>query len=396
MRAPWAVAVAVRTVALAGRALPVAFATLAVAAGTLAVPSGASAALAVGEGATQPGSPPVRELAIVASGDLLIHQPVWAQALANGRGRYDFRPMFQAIRPIVRRADLAICHVETPMGAGALSGFPVFNSPPELARAIAWAGWDACTTASNHSVDRGLTGVTTTLRALERAGVRHAGTARSPRESNRILLLEAKGVRVALLSYTYGTNGIPAPTPWAVSLLSRARVAADARQARRLGADLVIASFHWGVEYVHEPTSEQRTLAHALLRRGTVDLILGQHAHVVQPIRRLHGRFVVFGEGNLLSAQSTACCPGPTQDGLIAVVRARTIGERVTVTRVDYVPVWVERPTFVVRPVRSSLAVLRRRGLAPSSLAAALATSWQRTTGVVGRTPWTRPLDGAP
>lgn len=363
-----------------------------VAVAALAVPVGASAALAVGDGVTRPGRSPVRELVIVASGDLLIHQPVWAQALANGGGRYDFRPMFRAIRPIVRRSDLALCHVETPMGAGALSGFPVFNSPPELARAIAWAGWDACSTASNHSVDRGLAGVATTLGALERAGVRHTGTARSRRESRRILLLETRGVRVALLSYTYGTNGIPAPTPWSVRLLSRARVAADARRARRLGADLVIGNFHWGVEYVHEPTSEQRRLARALLSRGTLDLIVGQHAHVVQPIRRVHGRFVVFGEGNLLSAQSTACCPGPTQDGLIAFVRARVSGERATVTRVDYVPVWVERPTFVVRPVGARLGVLRRRGLAGSSLAAALRTSWQRTTAVVGRTPWTRPL----
>lgn len=360
----------------------------------VAAPAPGSAAVAVSGTESVPGETAVREVTIVASGDLLVHQPVWARALANGGGRYDFRPMFRAIRPVVRGASLALCHAETPLVPGAPSGYPLFRTPPALARAIAWAGWDACSTASNHSVDQGREGIRTTLRALARAGVRHTGTARTRREDERILFLDADGVRVAFLSYTYGTNGLPLPRPWSVDVIDARAIARDGRRARRRGADLVVVNLHWGAEYVHRPTAAQRDLADRLLRRRAVDLIVGQHAHVVQPIRRLHRRFVVYGEGNLLSAQTSACCPGPTQDGLIAVVRVRATERRVRVTRVDYVPIYVRRPDFVVLPVGSHLKRLRKASAAAGTEAAALRASWRGTVSVVGRSRRTRPLLG--
>lgn len=361
----------------------------------LAAAAPGGAAVAVSETESVPGeATAVRELTIVASGDLLVHQPVWARALAHGGGRYDFRPMFRAIRPVVRSAALALCHVETPMAPGAPSGYPIFRTPPALARAIAWAGWDACSTASNHSVDQGREGVRTTLRALARAGVRHAGTARTRREARRIAIMDVEGVRVAFLSYTYGTNGLPLPRPWSVDLIDPRSIARDGRRARRRGADLVVVNLHWGAEYVHQPTAAQRALASRLLRRRAVDLIVGQHAHVVQPIRRLHRRFVVFGEGNLLSAQTSACCPGPTQDGLLAVIRVRASERRARVTRVHYVPVYVRRPDFTVLPVGRRLAQLERTGRGAGAEAAALRASYRRTVSVVGRSRWTRPLPG--
>src|SRR5829696_4992807 len=127
--------------------------------------------------------PPPRDvrLSVLASGDLLVHAPV-ASAAATATG-YDFRPLLAPVRPIVRRADLALCHAETPIGAGPRSGYPLFNAPPALATAVRWTGFDACSTASNHSLDRGARGVATTLRTLRRAGVRATGTARSRRES---------------------------------------------------------------------------------------------------------------------------------------------------------------------------------------------------------------------
>ena len=354
----------------------------------LAAAPSAGAVLAVSEEIA------VRELTLVASGDLLIHQPVWSRALANGGDRYAFRPMFRAIRPVVRGADLALCHVETPLRPGAPSGYPVFRTPPALARAIAWAGWDACSTASNHSVDQGREGVRTTLRALAGAGVRHTGTARTRREDRRILFLDADGVRIAFLSYTYGTNGIPLPRPWSVDLIDPRAIARDGRRARRRGAELVVVNLHWGAEYVHQPTAAQRALANRLLRRRAVDLVLGQHAHVVQPIGRVRRRFVVYGEGNFLSAQSSACCPGPTQDGLVAVVRLRVEGGRARVRRVDYVPIYVRRPDYVVLPVGRRLRYLARHGGSASAEAVALRASWRRTVDVVGRSARTRPLAG--
>ncbi|HEU4448474.1 MAG TPA: CapA family protein [Gaiellaceae bacterium] len=389
--APAAAALAVA----AGGAVPSTAAARIDVLGGSAPPADADAALAVADVETRASRPGARTLTLVASGDLLIHQPVWARALALGGGeRYDFRPLFRATRPLLRGADLALCHVETPLRRGAPSGYPVFRTPPALARAIAWAGWDACSTASNHSVDQGMPGVRTTLRALGRAGVRHAGTARTRRESRRITLLDVGGVRIALLSYTYGTNGIPPPTSWSVNLIDARGIARDGRRARRRGADFVVVNLHWGAEYVHAPTSDQRTLARRLLRRRAVDLVLGQHAHVVQPIGRVRRRFVVYGEGNFLSAQSSACCPGPTQDGLVAVVRLRVEGGRARVRRVDYVPIYVRRPDYVVLPVGRRLRYLARHGGSASAEASALRASWRRTVDVVGRSARTRPLAG--
>jgi Bacterial capsule synthesis protein PGA_cap len=327
----------------------------------------------------------------VATGDLLIHQPLWARAWANGRGRYDFRPMFREVRPIVRGADLAFCHLETPLGAGPPSGYPIFNTPPELARAVAWAGWDACSTASNHSVDGGQSGIESTTRALDRAGIRHTGSFRSPADARRLLLLEANGVRVAFLSYTYGTNGLPRPHSWSVNLASAGEIARDARRARRRGADLVVVNLHWGSEYVHQPSAQQVALARALSKRRAADVIVGQHAHVVQPIRRVAGRFVVFGEGNLLSYQTARCCPAAAQDGLIAILHVRLIGRIARVTGVSYVPTRVRHPDFVVEPVGLRLRRLDRLGRGGSAEARALLASYRHTVAVVGRGPRIRP-----
>ena len=355
-----------------------------------------AAVLPRGEAAPLPHAPRpaarVRTFDIVASGDILLHTPILRLAHDPVTGRYDFRPMFAPIRPIVRRAALALCHVETPIGAGAPSSYPIFNAPRELADAIRWTGWDACSTASNHSVDRGAEGVATTRRHLARVGVRASGTARTRRESRRITLLRVRGLRIALLSYTYGTNGLPLPTPWSVNLISRARVVADARRARRRGADLVLVNFHWGSEYVHAPNAQQRELARFLLRRRVVDAILGQHAHVVQPIRRIARRFVVYGEGNLISSQTIACCASETQNGLIAVLRVRVARARASIARVDYIPIRVRHPDHRVVPVGAVLERLRAAGRGATGAAQELRRSFADTVSRAGRSRFTRPI----
>jgi hypothetical protein len=327
-------------------------------------------------------SPVVRQFDIVASGDLLIHSPIYQLALSLGHGTYDFRPMLAPIRRIISRAALAICHVETPMGAGPLSGYPVFNAPAELATAIRWTGWDACDTASNHSVDRGQSGIDSTLDALDRAGVRHAGSYRTAAAARRILMLRVQGLKIAFLAYAYGLNGLPSPEPWSVNIISLSKITADARRARRLGASLVIVNLHWGTEFQHEPNSDQASLADTLLRRHVVDAIIGQHAHVVQPIRQIAGRFVVYGEGNLLSAQHFR---QDVQDGIIAVFHVRAVGAVARITGIDYIPIWVERPGTVVVLVGAELAKLTARGQGDGFLAAELRESYQRTVEAVGQ-----------
>jgi len=314
------------------------------------------------------------EFTVAASGDLLVHEPVAARALANGGGRrYDFRPMFGSIRNRIEGADLALCHMETPLVSGPVRGYPSFRTPPALARSVRAVGWDVCSTASNHSLDAGQFGIDTTLHALDRAKLRHAGTARTGAEARRSTILEAKGIKVAFLSFTAVSNGQSVPHPWSFNWADAGRIKADARRARRRGAQAVIVNLHWGTEYSHAISSAQATLARQLTRSPAITAIVGQHVHVVQPIRRVNGKPVVFGEGNLLSNQTSACCPAEAQDGLIALIDFVATGGRVKATRVRYIPTWVRHPDYRVLPA------------SPGSL------SWKRTVPAAGRRPGIAP-----
>jgi hypothetical protein len=311
-------------------------------------------------------------LEIAVSGDLLIHGPVSAQALVYGGGeRYEFRPMLRRLRRIVRRADLGICHLEQPLTAGVPSGEPVFRAPQGLAGAIAWTGWDACSTASNHSLDGGIEGIDFTLKRLDRVGVRHSGTNSSP-TAPRAAMLKAKGIEVALLAYTDLIPGLTPPEEgWRLNMAEPERILADAREARRDGADVVIVSLHWGIEYQHEPSEFQRRVARRLTVSPDVMALIGQHVHVVQPVRRVNGKPVVYGEGNLLSNQTAACCPPESQDGMVVLLDIRAGPEGVEVPRVRYVPTEVAHPSFEVVPAGE--------------------VSRARTIGYVGRRSWLVP-----
>ena len=192
------------------------------------------------------------------------------------------------------------------------------------------------------------------------------------------------GVRVAFLAYTEFTNGIPLPHPWSVNLAGAARILADAHQALLDGAQVVIVNLHWGDEYVPQPSSFQVALAKKLTRSADITAIVGQHVHVAQPIRIINGKPVVFGEGNLISNQTSACCPAASQDGMIVLltIAVDSRGARVTVVR--YVPVWVRHPDYVVLPA----GVAWRTDPAD---AAALRASYERTVAVAGRGPRIQP-----
>jgi poly-gamma-glutamate synthesis protein (capsule biosynthesis protein) len=336
--------------------------------------------------------PPQRRATFAFSGDILPHDPVIESARRHGDGALDFRPMFARIAPIVGWADFAICHLETPIAPDGepLSAAPRYGVPKEIAAGIASAGYDRCSTASNHSLDRGTAGIDATVTALAKAGLSAAGTARTAEEAAAPGVFEVNGIGVGHLSYTWGFNGfnLPAGQPWRANLIDPARIRADALRARGAGAEVVIVSLHWGNEGDSTVTSYQRDVAAEVMDSGLVDLIVGHHAHVVQPIEQVTGRWpsprwIVFGMGNSLSNMPTGAVPGAnTQDGIIVTV---TVDERedgtFTVERPVVYPTWVDRTGgHVIRPVLSDLA----DPATPAGVRAELAISLERTRRVVG------------
>ncbi len=328
--------------------------------------------------ATKPTAPKPVRLTVEVNGDLLIHSPVWEQALVDGHGRYDFYPMLREIAPYIKQADLAICHVETPMTPRPPTGYPVFNTPPALASAIKKTGWRICDTASNHSVDEGQYGIDQTGRALDRAGLLHTGSFPSRAAQKRTVMITVKGVRIAFLAYTEMTNGIPLPHPWSVNLIHLSAVRRAARLARERGAQVVIVNFHWGDEDVSQPSAFQMSTARALAGDPDITAIVGQHVHVVQPIERVHHKLVVFGEGQLLSNETAACCPIETEDGMMVFLHILVKGDKSKVTSISYVPTWNRHPDYAVLPIGEAL---RRH----QEVAQVLRDSYNRTVSVAGR-----------
>jgi poly-gamma-glutamate capsule biosynthesis protein CapA/YwtB (metallophosphatase superfamily) len=324
------------------------------------------------------------ELTLSFSGDLLIHSPVYGQALTLGGGSsYDFAPLFEQVRPYVKDVDLAFCHVEVPMTPAPPSSYPIFNTPPALAKGIAATGWDACDTASNHSLDQGEEGIAETIKALEQAGVKHPGSATSERERSKPLILKAGGVKIAYLAYTSDTNGIPVPKPYELNLINKERILEDAKRARQAGADAVIVNLHWSInftpEYVGEPSSQQRELATELAKSPAITALVGQGPHVVQPITRIGGKPVIFSEGNLISNQGAdAGLAEASQDGYIALLDLLVDGRGARVTGVRYVPTWVDHSDYEVLPIGDALK-------AGEADAATLEASYDRTVGTTGR-----------
>jgi hypothetical protein len=264
-------------------------------------------------------TPPRRTATILGSGDVLIHPPLWQQAHTDARGEgrrgYDFGPMYASIAPDVRAADLATCEMETPLAPpqGPFVGWPDFNAPPQVLTALTGVGYDSCTTASNHTLDQGYPGLKRTLDELDAAGLRHTGSARRPQEAARPLIFTLpNGVRIGQLAYSFNFNGHEpaAGMSWEANLIDVPAILAAARRMKRAGADIVVLSMHWGVEYEHLATQEQREQAARLLRSPDIDVILGDHAHVVEPAQKIHGKWVFYCMGNQISRHEDPIADG--------------------------------------------------------------------------------------
>lgn len=326
-------------------------------------------------------------LTMAFAGDLLPHGPLNAVAASYGAASgsaYDYAPMLAPMRPILEGVDVAVCHLEVPMSPdGVITSYPSFGSPGELIDAVAVSGYDGCSTASNHSLDRGFAGIVATLDRMDARKLRHVGTARTEAEGAQAAVYDVDGAQVAHLSYAYDFNGyrIPADAPFAVDQIDVDRIRLDAALARQGGADLVVVSLHWGTEYRHEPSAYQRDVATRLLPNPDIDLVVGHHAHVVQPIEKVGGTFVVWGLGNQLANQAQ---PGRSDGLTVQVAAVKGDDGRYEVAAIEAIPTLVDAGgSFEVWPIVASL----RDPTIPPERRQRLIESYDRTAAVLATVP---------
>lgn len=326
----------------------------------------------------------LRSATLSFSGDVLLHSRVWREAAAGADERdpdgFDFSPMFAPVADRIAAVDWAVCHLEVNLAAdnAGLASFPIFRGPGAIATDLAAIGFDACSTASNHSLDGRTSATFETIEVLEAAGLRHTGTARSPLEREQSPFIDVNGIRIAHLAYTYWFNGfeLPDDQPWAANQIDEERILADAEQARLDGAEVVILSLHWGDQYRHEPNTQQADLGPRLLASPAIDLIIGHHAHVVQPIERIDGKWLVYGVGNFLSNQTQL----PRRDELIVEVSiAEQPDGSFAVDRLGVVPVFLDLDTFQIWP--SGPAAIDPA--TPPELEPALTASYERVLAIL-------------
>ena len=294
---------------------------------------------------------------IIFAGDLMGHMPQH-NAAKQADGSYDYSPCFRYVKDYIQNADLAILNLEVPLAGKPYSGYPQFSAPDALAACAKEAGFDIMTTANNHCMDRGQKGLERTLQALDSLEIPHLGTYRNrtERDASQPLIIEVNGFTLALLTYTYGTNGIPVVAPNVVNFIDTAEMARDLRVAREQGAEYVITLIHWGIEYAVKANKEQEQTARWLLEHGC-DAVIGGHPHVVQnftldaiPDNDRYPEIVVYSMGNLVSNQRDVNCDGGimvelTLERMINLGPDNKTPSSTIFQSCSYLPYWVHRGT---------------------------------------------------
>lgn len=288
---------------------------------------------------------------IVAIGDTLCHSQNFKDAYDSSTGIYDFSPMFKYITKYFENATVCVGNLEASLAGPSrgYSGYPTFNTPEHLAVDLKELGLDIMTTANNHTLDMGYSGLTSTLNYLDEAGLEHTGSARSPEEQTKILFKDLNGIKTAFLAFTYGTNGIPVPSgkEYCVNLINKDFMKNKIDQAKAEGAELICVSMHWGDEYQTKPNATQKDLAEFLIKND-VQVILGCHPHVPEPIEMktvtmedgtTKSGFVIYSMGNFFSAQTFP----NTRNTLILNVQVRKDGKtnEISIDNATYTPLYV-------------------------------------------------------
>ena len=288
---------------------------------------------------------------IVAIGDTLCHSQNFKDAYNSNTGTYDFSPMFKYVTKYFENATVAVGNLEATLAGPSrpYTGYPTFNTPEALATDLKELGLDIMTTANNHALDIGYSGLVSTLNYLDAAGLEHTGRARSQEEQDKILMKDLNGIKTAFLSFTYGTNGIPLPEgkEYCVNLIDKDFIKSKIDQAKAEGAELICVSMHWGDEYKTKQNATQEDLANFLISND-VKVILGCHPHVLEPMEMktvtledgsTKTGFVIYSMGNFFSAQTYE----NTRNTLILNIQVRKNGEtnEISIDNATYTPVYV-------------------------------------------------------
>ena len=283
-------------------------------------------------------------------GDLMQHNSQLQSALNTETGIYDYSKCFEYVQPIISNADVAIGNLETTFGGPPYKGYPQFSSPFEYGKAMKNAGFDVLMTANNHSVDRYAKGLDNTIAVLDSLNIFHTGTYRTAnaREILSPLIVDVKGIKIAMLNYTFSTNGINVPAPFVVNKIDRNQIKSDLEHTRELNPDFVMIYFHWGNEYSTTPTSSQVSLSQFCLENGA-DMIVGAHPHVLQRVDKMaytrDGKsregYVFYSLGNFLTGFKGKLTSG---SAMIDVNIHKNVGTGETyISSAGFIPTWVQR-----------------------------------------------------
>lgn len=292
------------------------------------------------------------KISLLFIGDIMGHdEQIWS---AENRETHTFNydNVFQYIKPIIGDADITIANFEVTLAGTPYMGYPQFSSPAALATACKNAGIDYLVSANNHAADRGSKGIISTINKLDSIGIPHTGTFlnSASRDSLSPLIIQKNGISLALLNYTYGTNGIVVPPPVIVNMLDKDLITNDVKKARSLNPDFIILFIHWGTEYDTIPSKSQTELARYFKSIG-VDLVIGSHPHVVQKMERVKDstsgkeNVVVYSLGNFISNQRKP----KTDGGSIVRVELTKTGDKYAVSNAGYYLTWVYTPIVKYR-----------------------------------------------
>jgi len=287
-------------------------------------------------------------VSISAVGDLMCHSPQFQSARVSADS-FDFNPEFEVIKPYLQNSDFTFGNLEA-VTAGRkkeYSGYPLFNVPDEFVSAVKSAGINLVTTSNNHALDRGEYGLLRTLQTIKNNGLYYTGTYTSQRDRDSIRIFDIRGIKLAILAYSYGVNGnyIPKGKPYLINLIDTVQIKNDIISARHQGAEAVLAYFHFGTEYKRFPTDYQKTIVNKTISYGA-DLIIGGHPHVIEPAEfyktnnaKLDTGFVVYSMGNFISNQRWRYSDAGVV--LKIILKKNVYSGSISISKVTFLPTWV-------------------------------------------------------